>query len=202
MRAFWFDPYLWIHAAGAAAVPLGLLLCLLGFAVGDPSLPGWVELAIVSAIGILPIALMQIQKPFYIYAIIAVALRPERLDADQRRILSLFQSQKNPNWTIVAAIGLFFILRQLYTIAPIASDIVPFNARWLGLTVAAIGFLISNLFLQVPISVLQVMLTSEAEAAATLPIALEQIEQRFTIIGVRTNQILPLISVPSTDDLA
>lgn len=200
MRAFWFDPYLWVHAAGAAVVPLGLLLCLLGFAVGDPSLPGWVELGIVSAIGILPIFWMQTQKPFYIYAIIALSLPPERLDASQRQILALFQSRKNVTWITVAAIVLFFILKQLYTIAPIASDVTPLpEARWIGLTVAAIGFFLSNLFLQVPLSVLSVMLTSEAEAAATPPIALEQIRQRFTIIGVPVNQILPPITVPSSN---
>ncbi len=202
MRAFWFDPYLWVHAAGAAAVPLGLLLCLLGFAVGDPNWPSWIELAIVSAIGILPIVWMQTQKPFYIYGILAVALRPERLDASQRQILSLFQSRKNVTWTTVAAIALFLVLKQLYTIAPIASEIMPLNARWLGLIIAAIGFFASNLFLQVPLSVLQVMLTRETEVAATPPIALEQIEQRFTIVGLRVNQILPPISSPSPDHLA
>lgn len=199
MRAFWSDPYLWLHAAGVAAVPLWLLICLLGFAVGDPSLPSWLELGLVAIVGIAPIAWMQFQRPFYIYSLLVVALRPERLTGDQRKVLALFQTRRNPVWIGAGALLLFLILKLLYGIAPIASDITPFPAglRVIGLGVAAIGFLASNLFLEVPLSVLQVMMASNQEFAAIAPVATNQIPQNFLIFGVRVNEILPPVQTDS-----
>ena len=77
MRSFWSDPYLWVHLAGLAAVPIFLEICLIGFAVGDPLLPGWLELLLVAAIGSAPILWMQWQRPFYIFSLVGVALQPE-----------------------------------------------------------------------------------------------------------------------------
>ncbi|HTL88469.1 MAG TPA: low-complexity tail membrane protein, partial [Leptolyngbya sp.] len=79
MRSFWTEPYLWIHLAGIAVLPLSLMICLLGLAAGDPILPPVVELGLVAIAGIAPIAWMQIQQPFCIFSLLAVAVRPERL---------------------------------------------------------------------------------------------------------------------------
>lgn len=193
MRAFWSDPYLWIHAAGLAAVPISLLLCLLGLAVGDPALPTWLELGLIAIVGIAPIAWMQWQKPFYIYSLIAVALKPEKLTDDQRRILTLFKTCSNPVWIGLGALLLLVLLRQLYWLAPIATESAPFppGLRGLGLLVAAIAFLASNLFLQVPFSVIQVLLASDQQFAATEPYPLEKIPQDFLVFGLRVNQVVP-----------
>jgi len=51
MRSFWTEPFLWIHLAGIAALPLALELVWLGLAVGDPILPVWLELVLVIATG-------------------------------------------------------------------------------------------------------------------------------------------------------
>jgi hypothetical protein len=199
MRAFWSDPYLWVHAAGIAALPFWFLVCLFGFAVGDPILPPWLELGLVAIAGIAPISWMQSQRPFYIFSLLAVALRAERLTEDQRRILTIFRARRNPIWIGLAAFVLFLILNQIYTIAPIAAEITPIPAgsRGLGLIIAAIGFLGTNLFTEVPLSVLHVMLTSDSEFCATAPISLNQILKDFLIIGVPVNQLLPPVVADS-----
>ncbi|MCY7324342.1 MAG: low-complexity tail membrane protein [Phormidesmis sp. CAN_BIN36] len=191
MRAFWSDPYLWVHAAGVAAVPLCLVVCLLGLSVGDPLLPVWLELGLVTIVGIAPIVWMQWQKPFYIFSLVAVALKPERLTDDQRRILTLFKTRRNPVWIGLGALVMLVLLRQIYWVAPIAADVTPFSGRGLGLGVAAIAFLAGNLFLQIPLSVGRVLLTSDQEFAATQPFTVGQISQAFSVLGLWANQILP-----------
>ncbi|XTZ13067.1 MAG: low-complexity tail membrane protein, partial [cyanobacterium endosymbiont of Rhopalodia inflata] len=47
MNNFRSEPFLWIHLAGIAVVPLSLQLVLLGLAVGDPFPLFWLELFIV-----------------------------------------------------------------------------------------------------------------------------------------------------------
>jgi hypothetical protein len=187
------DPYLWIHAAGLAVVPIALLLCWLGLAVGDPALPMGVELGLVAIVGIAPVVWMQLQKPFYIFSLVAVALKPEKLTDDQRRILTLFKTRTRLIWVGLGSLFLFLLLRQIYLIAPIASEFAPLapSLRVLGLGWAAITFLASNLFLQVPLSVIQVLLTSDQQFAATQPYSTEQISQSFSIFGLRVNQLVP-----------
>ncbi|MBW4539785.1 MAG: low-complexity tail membrane protein [Myxacorys chilensis ATA2-1-KO14] len=193
MRSFWSDPYLWIHLAGVAGVPASLLLCLLGFAAGDPAVATWFELSIVLVLGIVPIAWMQWQKPFYIFSLLAVSIRLENLTEDQRRILTLFRTRRSPIWIGGGAVLLVILLNQIYNIAPIAANLTPISPslRGVGLLLAAIGFFAANLFLQVPLSVLRVMLASESEFAAAPPFVLDQIPPNFSVIGVRVNQILP-----------
>jgi hypothetical protein len=193
MRSFSSDPYLWIHLAGLAALPLFLELCLIGFSIGDPFLPAWLELLIVAAVGIAPILWMQWQKPFYIFSLIAVALRPEQLTEDQRRLLTLFKSQKNRLFAVLVAVVLAFALSKIYGVAPIATMVIqsPIEWRGVGLLLAAIAFLGSNLFAQVPVSVLSVMLTGETTFGSTSPYPEKLIGQDFSLLGLKINQILP-----------
>lgn len=195
MRSFWSDPYLWIHLAGLATVPIWLELCLLGLAVGDPVLPVWLELFLIGIAGIVPTLWMQWQRPFNIFSLLAVALKPERLTEAQRQLLTLFTVPRNRFLAIAVSIVLAIVLQKLYFIAPIAASITPFTfaGRFGGLVVVAIAFLGANLFTQVPVAVLSVLLTSESTFAATLPFATDQISQRFTAIGLPVNQILPAI---------
>ena len=201
MRAFWLDPYLWIHLAGLAALPLFLELCLVGLAIGDPILPVWLELLLVAGAGIAPVLWMQWQRPFYIFSIVAVALKPEQLTEDQRRLLTLFKSQRNRWVAVGVAIGLLFVLRWIYVGAAIASATVSAlpGGRATGLLLAAAGFLGSNLFLQVPVSVAGVMLTNDSDFAKLPPYPLEQVRQSFTLLGLQLRQILPplVVEAPS-----
>jgi len=51
---------------------------------GDPLLPAWLELFIVAAVGVVPVLWMQL-RPFYIFAILAIALKQEQLSSQQRK---------------------------------------------------------------------------------------------------------------------
>lgn len=199
MRLLWSEAYLWIHLAGLAALPLCLEVCLLGLATGDPVLPVWLELLLLLLIGIGPILWMQLQRPFYIFSILAVALTPEQLSDNQRRILRLFRHRKAQVWAIVTAIAQAVILIQLYRLAPIAAEVTPFGpgGRLLGLLVAGAAFFASHLFLQVPVSVLQILLYRDAQFLAIEPYPLEQIRSGFTIPGLQVKQILPPLASES-----
>jgi hypothetical protein len=200
MRSFWTEPFLWIHLAGIAALPLALELVWLGLAVGDPILPVWLELLLLAAVGILPVLWMQLTRPFDIFSILILAMKPEQLTQEQRRLLSLFKTKTNSVVTIAAAVFMLWVLWQIYRVAPVAATVAPLAPRWriVGLLWAGLAFLVSNLFLQVPLSVAQVLLTSESEFAATEPYPVEKMPQDFTIPGVRVNQILPLAVTEST----
>jgi len=193
MRSFWSEPYLWVHAAGVAFLPIFLELCLLGFAVGDPILPAGLEVGLVAAIGIAPLLWMQLFRPFYIFSLVVFALKPEKLTVDQRRILSLFKMQESRVLAAVTPVFLVGVLWQLYRVAPVAASVAPFPEAWrvAGLLLAAIAFLACNLFLQVPVSVARILLLSDTEFTATEPFPADKISQNFTIFGVKVNQILP-----------
>jgi hypothetical protein len=195
MRSFWSDPYLWIHAAGVAVVPIALELCLLGFAVGDPLLPTGLELLLIAAVGILPVLWMQWQRPFYIFSLVLIAVKPSQLTAQQRQLLRFFKTPEVRALTVVTAVGLAVVLWQLYRLAPIALKAAAFlpQSRGLGLLIAAIAFLAANLFLQVPVSVLRVLLAQDARVAAAEPYPLERVTQDFSVLGWQVPQILPPI---------
>ncbi len=186
-------PVLMDSSRWSGGAPLFLELCLIGFSIGDPFLPAWLELLLVAAVGIAPILWMQWQKPFYIFSLIAVALKPEQLTEDQRRLLTLFKSQRNRLLAVLVPIVLAFALSKIYGVAPIATAVIQFPIEWrgAGLLLAAIAFLGSNLFAQVPASVLSVMLTGEPTFASTSPYPEKLIGQDFSLLGLKINQILP-----------
>ncbi len=196
MRSFWSEPFLWIHLSGLATLPICWEICLVGLAVGDPVLPVWLEFSLVAAIGTLPVLWMQLTRPFLIFAILGLAQKPEHLDEEQRKILSLINSPINRVLAVIAAVSGLGVLWQLYQIAPIAATVVLFPPQWrlLGLLLASLAFLASNLFLQIPVSVARVFVTSETEFSATKPYALGRIPQDFTILGWQVNQILPQLT--------
>jgi hypothetical protein len=193
MRSLRSERYLWIHLAGLAAVPIALAVCMLGLAAGDPILPPWLELLLLGLLGIGPILWMQLQQPFYIFSILVIALGPEQLTEQQRRILRLFKTQGTRIGAVATAIGAAVILIQLYRLAPIAAEVTPFAAggRLLGLTIAAVAFFGSHLFLQVPVSVLWVLWQRDDQLQATEPYPLGQIRKDFTVPGIQVSQILP-----------
>lgn len=204
MRSFWSEPYLWIHVAGAAVLPITLELCLLGLAIGDPIFPPVIERFLVLSAGIAPILWMQWQRPFYIFSILFVGVQPEYLTTDQRRILRRFKTPTHQALTALVAIGLGGLFLQLYRIAPLVLEPAARFPQWrgLGLLIAAIAFLLTNLFLQIPLSVLRVMLTSDAEFATTEPYAIDQIRPNFSIFGWRVRQILPPLTAPQAEAMA
>ena len=200
MRSFWSDPFLWIHLSGAAALPIFLGLCLLGLAVGSPMLPVWLEVFLVGVAGIVPVLWMQWFRPFYIFSVLVVAVKPQKLTSLQQRILTRFKTKLNQGIAIFVAVLLAVILWQLYRFAPLAAGVAPFppSWRWAGLLLAASAFLASNLFLQVSAAVMAVLLTPESEFAATKPYVLEKIWQNFTIAPWQVDRLLPTFAAETT----
>ncbi|HEY9604261.1 MAG TPA: low-complexity tail membrane protein [Allocoleopsis sp.] len=201
MRSFWTEPFLWIHLAGLAALPITLELVWLGLAVGDPVLPVWLEFFFVGAIGVIPVLWMQLTRPFDIFSILVIALNPAQLTEQQRRLLQLFKTKTNRAFTLAGGIFMLWLLWQIYRVAPIASAVSPLGSGWrlVGLLGAAFAFLASNLFLQVPLAVAQVLLTRDSEFAATAPYPVENVHQDFTMPGFQVNQILPIKSLDSAE---
>ncbi|WP_427162763.1 low-complexity tail membrane protein [Aliinostoc sp. HNIBRCY26] len=197
MRSFRSEPILWIHLAGLATLPIFLLLCLLFLSVGEPLLPVWMELLLVAVVGVIPLLWMQLRRPFYIFGILGVALKPENLTEQQRKILCLINTKLNRLLALLAAMLSIVLLWQLYQVTPLMVNVASFLPQWrsLALLMAGLTFLASNLFLQIPVSVARVLVTNDTEFAAIEPLPLEKINQDFTILGVRVNKILPQLTV-------
>jgi len=204
VRSFWSDPFLWIHLSGVATLPIFLGLCLLGLAVGSPQLPVWLEIFLVAVAGIVPVLWMQWFRPFYIFSILVVAVKPQNLNSVQHRLLTRFKTKLNQGIALFVAVLLAVILWQLYRLAPLAASVAPFppSWRWAGLLLAASAFLASNLFLQVSASVMAVLLTPESEFAVTKPHVLEKIRQDFTIAPWQVDRLLPALAAETTATVA
>lgn len=194
MRSSWSDPYLWVHLAGIAAVPIFLELCLIGLAASQTVLPAGLVFLLVAVVGISPILWMQWHRPFSIFSLVVLALKPSELTEMQRQILQRFKAPVARVVAVAVAILAFLILWQLTQWLPFHAPILNVSGGWLGgLVLAAGAFLLSNLFLQVPASALTVLLTPERQIAAATPYPVAQIPADFTLIGLQVKQILPPI---------
>jgi hypothetical protein len=198
MSSFRNEPFLWIHLSGIAVAPIALLIVWLSLAIATPITPYWLELIILGIIGIIPILLMQWQKPFEIFSLLVVSLRPEVLTLEQRKILSLFKRPKQQFLALLTALLMAGKLYGIYYFAPLAAlPVVNFpQVRLLALFVAAIAFLVANLFVQVPVSVLGILFTQNKIYEETTPINIEDIPKNLTVPGLRVRKIffLPELS--------
>ena len=122
MTNFRSEPFLWIHLAGIAVAPLTLQLVWLGLAVGDPLPLFWIELLIVGAFGVVPILWMQWNRPFDIFSLLLLAIRPDSLTPEQRKILTLFKTQKIRILSVITAVFLLGILWELYQFSPLGAS--------------------------------------------------------------------------------
>ena len=184
------EPFLWIHLAGVALFPGLLFITWVGLAIGN-GFP-YLELPLLAAIAVMPILLMQLTRPFDIFSVLIFSLKPECLSESQKKILSLFKTFKQKLLSITAAVIMMLMLWLLYRLSPLAIGLVDFLPQWriLGLAIATLAFLGSNLFLQVPLSVLQVLLIKEANFIKVEAYPLEKIARSFTIPGIKVNKIL------------
>lgn len=191
MSSFRNEPFLWIHLSGIAVAPIALLIVWLSLAIATPITPYWLELIILGMIGIIPILLMQWQKPFEIFSLLVVSLRPEVLTLEQRKILSLFKRPKQQFLALLTALLMAGKLYGIYYFAPLAAlPVVNFpQVRLLALFVAAIAFLVANLFVQVPVSVLGILFTQNKIYEETTPINIEDIPKNLTVPGLRVRKI-------------
>ncbi|ACB52163.1 conserved hypothetical protein [Crocosphaera subtropica ATCC 51142] len=203
MNNFRLEPFLWIHLAGLALAPLLLIVMWIGLGVSDPWPFYWIELVLVGVIGVIPILWMQWTKPFDFFSLLFLAVRPSSLTEEQRKILSLLKTRKNKILHGIAAIGLLGVGWLLYQLAPFAAVTASMLPQWriLGLMIAAIAFLFCNLFVQVPVSVLGVLLTSEKTWLNTEPIPLDKVVSNFTVLGLRVNKILLIPTLPPSSNM-
>lgn len=194
MNNFRLEPFLWIHLAGIAVVPLSLQLVLLGLAIGDPLPLFWLELFIVGVFGVVPTLFMQLTRPFDLFSVLLLSLHPDSLTVEQRKILGSLKTRKIRILTIIVAFAMLGILWELYLLAPLGAVTVTTLPQWriLGLLIAAIGFLLSNLFVQISIAVVGIILTPQQQWLTTEPYATEKILQDFTVCGLCVQKILPI----------
>ncbi|NEQ45541.1 MAG: low-complexity tail membrane protein [Leptolyngbya sp. SIOISBB] len=187
------DPYLWIHLAGLATVPFWLDVCLVGLAVGEPVVPSWLELTTLALVGTLPIVWMQLKRPFYIFSLPGLALRPDKLADERRRLLTLQQGWLSRGLVLFAAIVLWCALYWLYQIAPVAADLpwLMWKSRATGWGICAIAFFCANLFTLVPATVVSLFLASSRRLEQVSPFDVADILQKFTVLGWRVGKILP-----------
>ncbi len=185
------EPFLWIHLAGIAAVPLCLEIAWFGLAIGDPLPLVWLEYIFLVAIAILPVLWMQWTRPFDIFSLLIVALKPGNLTPEQLKILALFKSRKQKLITLLGVALFLGLAYFIYQLAPIAAPKVAFlpQLRLLGLGIAGVGFLLAHLFLQVPLSVLGVLWTKEDKFNAAEPLPPEVVPQLFSLFGFKVNKI-------------
>lgn len=196
------EPFLWIHLAGVALFPGLLGIAWVGLAIGN-SFSYVLELFWLIAIAIVPILLMQLTRPFDIFSVLIFSLRPECLSEEQRKILFLFKTFKQKLVSITAAAIALLTLWLLYRLSPLAIGIADFLPQWriLGLAIATVAFLLSNLFLQVPLSVLQVLLTLEANFNRVEPYPVEKIADSFTVPGIKVGKILWFLESPTIEKI-
>ena len=180
--------YLWVHIAGLAVVPLLLDGCLAGLASAGPALPYGGQFWAIALISIAPSLAMQWLKPFYIFSLPPLALKPDALSDDQRRCLQLFQS-----WQVKAIAGLtaglsYWLLAQLYVMSP---RITPVFTPAGGLAIATLTFFIVCAILQISISSARVLLVSQRALQRVPAMETEKIRERFLILGFGLKQLLP-----------
>lgn len=185
------EPFLWIHLAGIAVFPIFVGITSIGLGIGD-SYPFWLELPLLIAIAIVPIFWMQFSRPFDIFSVLFLCLRFECLSDRQKKILSLFKTFRQKLISAIAAVVMMLLLWLLYRLSPLNVSIIGFlpQQRILGLSIAGLGFFASNLFLQIPLSVLLVLSTKADRLAKTMPYAENKISQDFTMIGIKISKIL------------
>jgi hypothetical protein len=184
-------------------VPIFLELCLLGLAASQQVLPSALVLLLVGIAGIAPIVWMQWQRPFNIFSLLLLSLKPDQLTEPQRQILQQFKAPIVRIIAVVVAVAACLLLWQLNRWVPFVvskAPIVP-GGSFGGLLLAALAFLLAHLFLQVPGSVLAVLLTPATQLRAATPYPVGQIAQDFTAIGLPVQQILPPV-VPSPAPVA
>ena len=194
MSQFRADSYLWIHLWGIALLPLFLEVVWLSLAIGDPFFPFWIELILLVAIGIFPIFLMQWYRPFDFFSLLLFALKPVALTVERQQILSLLKTTKQRMITLFSALIMAVTLWFIYLWSPLAATVAANFPQWriLGLMTAGVAFFFCNLFFQVPMSVLGILLTSDSKFNATEPYSHQKIAKNFIVPGFRLDRIFSL----------
>lgn len=185
------DPYLWVHLAGLAALPLCAELCLLGLAAGDPLLPGGWDWLLVGLLGTAPIVAMQWLRPFYPFSVLLVSLRADRLNETQQRILQRWAGWETKAIALIASLLVLWALQRLDQLSPLAAEIAPLDQRAIGLLVVWLGALLGSLLLTVALVSSWVLLTPQTAFSAIEPFPVGNVPSSFLRLSVRLTKVLP-----------
>ena len=185
------EPFLWIHLVGIALFPIFIGVSAIALSIGN-NYPFIIEMSFLLIVGVLPVFLMQVSRPFDIFSVLFVALKPESLSDDRKIILSLFKTFKQKLFSAIAAVIMTLLLWLLYRLSPLTTGMVDFLPQWrmLGLGIAGTSFFATNLFFQVPLSVLLVLRTKESKLVKIVPYPTDKIHDNFTIAGIKVDRIL------------
>ena len=196
------EPFIWIHLAGVALFPLTLAIALVALGIGN-SYYYPLELGAIAVTSVLPILWMQLSRPFDIFSILFLSLKPESLTEQQRQILAGFKTSKHKLWSAIAALAMLLVLWLIYSLAPLTTETIDFLPQWriLGLLVAAVAFLASNLFLQVPLSVLLILSTEESKLSQFKSDSTAEIPSNYTVPGIKVERILGLTNLSPQDEI-
>lgn len=204
----WAEPFLWIHGLGIAAVPLWILVILIGLATGDPLLPVGLEKLLVEW-AVLPVVWMQAHRPFYIFSIVAVSLPPEELDQSQRQILTGFR-QSLYRHVVLPGVSVVLVgfVGWCYHVAPLFARLSPIHqaagSRLSGLVIAVVGVLGLALFSQIPAAVGLLLVQPNDETQAWDPVPVERIRAEYSVSGWPFKKLgtwFPRWDQPSTEEV-
>lgn len=184
--------YLWVHFAALAAVPLLLDICLAGLASAGPAFDypaaGSLQFWALALLGIVPTLWMQLAKPFYIFSLPPLALKPAELTEDQRRCLQLLKSLQVK---IIAGITASFALWLLWQVYARSPQVTPLMSPTAGLISAAIAFFVTCVILQISVSAGRSLFVGPDTLKRVVPVEVSAIASQFLILGLRVNKILP-----------
>ncbi len=195
--------YLWVHFVGLAAVPLLLDICLAGLASAGPAFDyptaGSLQFWAIALLGIIPTLWMQLAKPFYIFSLPPLALKPTELSEDQRRCLQLLKTLQMKVLAVLTAGFAGWLLWWLYGRSP---QITPVMTPTAGLVSAAITFFLVCAFLQIAVSAGRSILVGPDTLKRVVPVEESAIASNFLILGLRVKKILPTEIFDASDNLA
>lgn len=193
MRKSWGEPFLRLHAAAISIVPIGLVLTQLGLAADAPWLWPPLEVALVAALGLAPVAWLQASKPIYPFNSMRAYLPPRQLNRSRRRLLRaalgptcLRLSQHQ--WLVAfVTVLLSFALLRMYWSAPLWSGLTFVKAGWLthgvGLTIASAGLALAALGLHLHVTALRLLWVSDRDLKRFEPMPKDEIEANFSCFG-------------------
>ena len=187
--------YLWVHFAALALVPLLLDVCLLGLASArvafDYPVAYGLQFWFVALVCIAPPLWMQMARPFYIFALPPVALRPDALTDDQKRCLTVLMSWQIKALAGLVAIASIWLLAQLYEkLTLITNQAVPLMPPIAGFIVAVNAFFFACLFMQIGVSSGRSLLVSPTALKRVEPYE-GKISDRFLLAGINVKTLLP-----------
>lgn len=190
-----FDPYLWLHLVGLATLPLTLSLMAIALAWGIPFPFSVAELVLIVLVGGIPVWVLQILRPWQPFGFLIFQIPPERMDERQKKILRLIQGTRQPVLNAVGAVFMVILLWQIAHYSPLATGMTEGLWQWriFGLLGAIAGFFLSNVSLQMSITLLPTLFLSEQTVREIDPHPNVSIRRDFACWGLSMGQLFPSV---------